>query len=120
MTTDLVMYRGDDRSFTVTVSGIDLTAADSIRFTAKRRIGDADADAVITLETPTEIEVTSATTCVVNIPATATADLTRETTLYWDLQVEIGGEVRTLPEPNRRQTTLGTLLIRRDVTRTPA
>ena len=117
--TDLVMYRGDDRTFTVTVTGIDLTAAE-LTFTAKRHIGDSDDDAIIQLTTPTDIEVTSATTADINIPASATEDLTRETLLYWDLQIVIGAELRTIPEPDRSRSTLGTLLIRRDVTRATA
>lgn len=111
------MYRGDDRSFTITVSGIDLTAAD-LRFTAKRRVSDDDSEALISLETPTEVQVLSATQCLVNIPASATDALTSETRLVWDLQVVVGSEVRTLPDASRSRNALGTLLIRRDVTRT--
>lgn len=115
--TDLAMYRGDDRSFTLTVSGIDLTAAD-LTFTARRRLSDETP--VFALETPTEIQITSSTTCVVNIPASATEDFTKDERLFWDLEINVGGEVRTLPDADRSRNALGTLVVWRDVTRLTA
>lgn len=116
--TDLVMYRGDDRSFTITTSGLpDLTGADIV-FTAKRRVSDSDDDAVLRFVTPTEVEITGVDTFKVNIPGASTNDLTKETKLYWDTQITIAGETRTLPDATLRDQTLGTLLIRPDVTRT--
>lgn len=115
--TDLVMYRGDDRSFTISTSGLpDLTGA-TIKFTAKRKTTDLDADAVISLVTPTEVEIISASAFRVNIPAADTDGLTKETLLYWDTQIVISGDVRTLPDAALADSTLGTLLIRMDVTR---
>jgi hypothetical protein len=115
--TDLVMYRGDDRSFTITTTGLpDLTGA-TIRFTAKRKVTDLDADAVISLVTPTEVEIISATAFRVNIQAADTDALTKETLLIWDTQIVLANEVRTLPDASLDDSTLGTLLIRLDVTR---
>lgn len=115
--TDLVMYRGDDRSFTVTTTGLpDLTSA-TIVFTAKRKITDADVDAVISLTTPTEVEIISASSFRVNIPAAATVAIEKETKLFWDAQITLDGEIRTLPDASLSASTLGTLLIRMDVTR---
>jgi carbon monoxide dehydrogenase subunit G len=116
--TDLVMYRGDDRSFTISTTGLpDLTGA-TIKFTAKRKVTDLDADAVIALVTPTEVEIVSASVFRVNIPAALTAAIEKETTLIWDTQIVIAGDVRTLPDAALSGSTLGTLLIRMDVTRT--
>ena len=86
-------------------------------FTAKRRPTDDDADAVIRLTTPTEIEILSASSFRVNIPASATDDIAKETKLVWDAQITLDGEKRTLPDASLSRATLGTLLIRMDVTR---
>lgn len=115
--TDLVMYRGDDRSFTITTQGLpDLTGA-TIKFTAKLKVTDPDTSAVIALVTPTEVEIISPTAFRVNIPAALTDALLKETTLVWDTQIVIANETRTLPDASLNASTLGTLLIRMDVTR---
>lgn len=115
--TDLVMYRGDDRAFTITLTGLaDITGADC-RFTAKRKVTDPDSDAIISLVTPTEVEILSATQVRVNVPAASTADLTAQTRLFWDLQITLDGDTRTIPDPSLERDALGTLLIRMDVSR---
>jgi hypothetical protein len=117
--TRLEMFRGDDESFDVSVyevdgtTPVDLTGA-TLRFTAKRRVSDADLDAVIELTTDDgTITVTNAGQgkARLDVPAAQTFDLTRDLRLLWDLQItDIADKVRTV--------ATGDLIIRRDVTRT--
>lgn len=123
--TDLVMYRGDDRSFTMTVTDnggpLDLAGA-TVRFTAKRKLADADDDAVIALDSGTGgVVITDAPGGVVRVDVGSadTAGLTKDEKLFWDLQVkDAAGKVRTSPDASLTATTLGTLRVRVDVTRT--
>jgi len=123
--TDLVMYRGDTRSFQLTMAEdgapLDLTGA-TLRFTGKRKIGDDDADAVVSVATGSGIVVTDAVNgeIRVTIPSDQTEALTKETVLLWDVQIVfLDGSVRTIPEPVvGDESTLGTLTIKLDVTRT--
>ncbi len=114
--TDLVMYAGDDRSFLLTITGLaDVTGAEA-RFTAKRRLSDSDDEAIIALTTGGgEVEVVDATHIRVDVPRAATVALTRELRLVWDLKVALGGEVRTLPDPEFSRVSLGRLIVRRPV-----
>lgn len=117
--TDWVLYRGDDRSWLLTVSGITgLDTATAARFTAKRNPADADSDAIVSLSLGSGVTIPDATHIRVTIPAAATDSLDRESKLYWDIQVVVDGVTRTLPDPSTSRRTLGTLLVRRDVTRT--
>lgn len=101
--TRLAMVRGDTRAFTVTLTDesdapLDLTDL-SLAFTAKRRHGDADDDAVIRKTIGVGIEVTDAEggEATITIDPADTRDLTNLRTLVWDLQVESadGTDVRT-------------------------
>lgn len=115
----LEMFRGDDESFDVQVFEVDgvtpvnLSGA-TLRFTAKRRFGDLDTDAVIVCTTDdATITLVNATIGLarIDVPAASTDDLLRDTLLVWDLQVtDIATKVRTVAE--------GTLIVRRDVSRT--
>jgi hypothetical protein len=119
--TDLVMYRGDDRTFTFTLTAdgaaLDLTYA-AIVFTAKRL--PADADPVLSYSVGTGVTVTDPTggVCTVSLSAVDTASLsiTRDLRLVWDLQVTIDAVVRTFPEPSTFLRKWGSLVIQRDVT----
>jgi carbon monoxide dehydrogenase subunit G len=99
--TNLAMTRGDDRSLVVTLSSagapVDLTGA-AIRFTAKYRHSDLDADAVISKATGAGVTITDAVAGVVTVEIAAadTDNLVGDTTLVWDVQVTLNGKVRTL------------------------
>ena len=86
-----------------------------IRFTAKNRLDDLDASAVISGSTiDGRITITDGPggLAYVKIPGTATASLPTFTGLWWDLQIAepvAGGSVKTLDS--------GKLLIEPDVTR---
>lgn len=116
---DLTMFRGDDRVYTMTVTVddvvFDLTGC-SVKFTAKRHMADQDSDAIIALSTATGgvvLTTPASGILTVTIPANATASLVEDTALYWDLQItDTGGRKRTIPEP-----TPGKLMVRSDVTR---
>lgn len=109
--TYLSMYRGDDESFSVTVTDggavVDLTGC-VLRFTAKRDVDDADEDAVIakTSAIPGQLDIDDDPTtgiALINIDAEDTSDLTRGTVLAWDLQVtDTDDQVRTLDSGNLR------------------
>lgn len=120
---DLAIYRGNDRSFAMTVevggAPVDLTGA-TIGFMAKLRESDADADAVISLSTSDGIAIVDgpAGRLRVDVPASATEPLDPDVKLLWDLRVETAdGKARTFPDPDPRQPTHGTLTVRRDITR---
>lgn len=90
---DLTMYRGDDASweFTVKVKGVAVTLAGAadVRFTAKARIGDADADAIFVKTLASGVTITDypGGVLVVQLDRTDTASLTVPRTLLWDLQL---------------------------------
>ncbi len=120
---DLVMYRGDDRDFALTVTKggvpLDLTDAD-VTFTA--RTGIDATPATISLVSPTEITIlpdqttTDTGKIVVHVPASATVDFTEGETLLADVQVVIDSKVFTWPEADDDQSTLIRLKVRPDVT----
>jgi hypothetical protein len=110
------MWRGDTQVFdaAVTVGGVavDITGC-SLKFTAKRSLTDADADAVFQLVTPVEIVITNGPggLCTINVASLDTSALLVPTLCYCDLQlVDTLGNVST--------TATGTLMIKVDVTRT--
>lgn len=106
---DLSMYRGDDRTLTITASE-PLTGSD-IRFTAK--VSRADDEAVIEKTTGDGIEIGDPdTTATVTIDAADTEDL-GPVNLRWDIEItDALGKVRTV--------AVGRLLILADVTRQAA
>lgn len=100
--TDLTMYRGDDRDFTITAtedgSPLDLTGA-TVRFTAKRDAVDADDAAVIAKTSDTGIAIDEDPTtgvAVITIEAADTEDLRASATLVYDVQVTRGGRTLTV------------------------
>lgn len=114
--TDLRMYRGDDRDFTVTLtedgSPMDLTGAD-VRFTAKEHLRDDDEDAVVVATVGDGIVVDDPTSgvLVVSVDAEDTDGLGTVTRfLRYDVQVTRGGSTRTV--------VAGRLYIDADVSRT--
>jgi hypothetical protein len=119
MTTRLEMFRGDDESFDVVVTEadevtrVDLSGAD-LRFTAKRKITDEDDAAIIVLTTTdSTITLTDAAQgeARLDVPAVQTDSLTKDSLLFWDLQVfDIADKTRTVAS--------GQLIVRRDVSRT--
>jgi hypothetical protein len=115
--TELAMHRGDAAAWAFTVRQPDGTAQDltglSARFTAKRRVDDADGAAgSITRTVGSGITVTDAAagTLVVELAAADTDALTTDTTLVWDLQLTGAGKPRTV--------AWGTLVVRADIGRT--
>lgn len=114
--TALSMFRGDTPSFSTIVksAGTPVTLDDlSIRFTAKRKITDADSAAVISLtvgDGVTPDPIILGRVVVGPIPASATSSFTKETELVWDLQLsdDVGG-VETVDS--------GTLRVKLDVSR---
>lgn len=131
----LRMYRGDDRTWAMTLTGdgtpIDLTAA-TLAFSASRWPGG---DAVIELTSAAgDIVVTDAPggEITVTIAAADTAELEIPVIpvpywywpwtfigqrrqaylkLYWDVQVTVDGERRTWPEDANGRPRLGNLLV---------
>ena len=86
----------------------------TIRFTAKAKLSDLDAAAVITGSTADgRVTIPSGADgrAYVNIPGTATAGFTRDRVLHWDVQLFSGGDTVTIDE--------GVLYVKRDVTLTP-
>lgn len=144
MSTVLRMYRGDDRTWSMTATGdgsaIDLTDA-SLRFTARETIGgdavialsSADGDITVTDEAAGEFDLTipAADTASLVIPTTAYAAYryypwyayfgrTREPNTYlrllWDIEiVDAATNKRTWPEDANGRPRLGVLLISADV-----
>lgn len=98
------MYRGDTADFDLVVtqngSPVNLTGS-TLRFTAKRRVTDGDADAIFSKSSAsaTEIEITDAVNglaTVHGLPAD-TAGLAGKTKLFYDVQVTDSlGRVYTL------------------------
>lgn len=112
------MIRGDDVTFDVEVTDdgdpVPLDTATSIRFTAKRSLEDADADAVLALSLGDGITVDVAETHIAHlvIPAASTDQLQAPTYLVWDIEVtDEDGLIHTVAE--------GLLHITADVTRDP-
>jgi hypothetical protein len=116
MTTKLYLKRGDTLDLTVGPVLDDLGAAQdltgsTVRFTAKDRLDDLDASAVITA-TGTNRTQSGDTLGVadVSVPPAATSGFTVDRVLHWDVQVS---------QPSGRTKTLdsGLLYVTRDVTR---
>lgn len=109
----LEMARGDSLSLNlaVTSGGVPLTlVGKSLRFVAKRGVGDSDASAVITKTTPTGIVVTDAPGGLARIdllPADTSALPALPELLVWDIQLINGSAVYTIES--------GTLLVKPDV-----
>lgn len=121
--TTLVMYRGDDRDFPLTItSGGDplaLTGA-TVVFTAREAIDSetasfslSSADGGITIAADQVVDTGEIT---VHVPASATEDFTDGLTLLCDVQVTNGGVVFTWPEADADESTLIRLKVRLDVT----
>lgn len=112
------MYRGDTAAwdFTITQSdgtAVNLTDAVGIRFTAKNRTSDADADAVITRTVGDGVTVTSAVNGQVRVQLEAadTSALAAPLALAFDLQLaDDHGGVYTV--------AAGRLEIKADISRT--
>lgn len=112
----LSMTRGDTAAFAIALTDgagdpLDLTGVD-ITFTAKRRLRDADTDAVFQKTVGAGIEVDADPTtglATLSFLPTDTSGLTDLRPLHWDIQVEGGGEVST--------PLSGRLVISTDVTR---
>lgn len=122
MSTELVMYRGDDRDFTFTLTEddapLDLTAA-TIVFTGRKTIDDVEPTLYLTSTggaiVPDADQTANPGVLVLSIPASATVDLERNTTLLCDFEVTIGGKVRTWPDALFGQANLIRLRIRGDI-----
>jgi hypothetical protein len=129
--TSLVMYRGDDRDFelTLTESAVPIDLTDyTIKFTARDDIDDDDPvfvlESTVVYEDGFEIDIdpdqttTGAGKITLHIQAADTLALTRGTTLLCDIELtDPDGHVRTAPEPSLTESTLIRLKIRGDVTR---
>lgn len=120
---NLVMYRGDDRDFSLTITKagtpLDLTTA-TVVFTAREAI-DSDEAAFTVTSADSGIEIaadqeTDPGEVVVHVPASATVDLTEGQTFLCDLEVTIDGKVFTWPEADDDQSTLIRLKVRADIT----
>lgn len=132
MTTDLVMYRGDDRDFTVTVTEDDLPI-DLTDYTVKstfRLSSEIDddtptfiLDSTVVLGTGFEIDIdpdqvgAGKGKITLHIRSADTSALDRGVTLLSDIELtDPDGNVRTAPEPSLDESTLIRLKIRGDVT----
>lgn len=86
----------------------------TLRFTAKDRLADLDAAAILsgsTIDARIVITNGAAGLAEVSIPAALTAGFTSDRVLHWDLQIaDPGGVTKTLDS--------GKLIVERDVTRT--
>jgi hypothetical protein len=119
--TRLNLKRGDTLDLTVgpVLDETDVVqdlSGSTIRFTAKDRLDDLDADAVLSGSTGDgRVTIPSQAGnlkgfAYVSIPASATAGFTTDRVLHWDVQVsQPSGRTKTLDE--------GLLFVRRDVTR---
>jgi len=120
---DLVMYRGDDQAFPLTITKdgapLDLSAADLV-FTARTSITATNPTFTLTSDVAggivVEDQMTDPGLITVTVPSTATSAFTEGTKLLCDVQVTIAGAVSTWPEPKYSQGTLIHLRIRPDVT----
>lgn len=111
------MVRGDTRTITITASNPDSTpyvlTGKTVRFTAKRKITDADTDAVISKVSGSGITVMSNPNdnkAVIAILPADTDFITNKIRLMCDVQIKDGSNVYTV--------ATGTLTINPDVTRT--
>lgn len=112
------MYRGDTAAWDFTVTepdgtAVDLTGASGIRFTAKDRASDADADAVITRTVGDGVTVTNAAGGIVRVQLEAadTSALSAPLSLVYDLQLaDASGGIYTV--------AAGRLEIKPDISRT--
>lgn len=92
--TDLSMFRGDSARWRCAITDADDVELDldgvAIRFTAKRATSDDDDDAVIVATLADGIVVTdeSGGVCEVRLTPEHTADLTADTALLWDIQIQ--------------------------------
>lgn len=128
--TSIVMYRGDDRDFelTLTESALPIDLTDySIKFTARADIDDDEPvfvlESTVVYETGFEIDIdpdqvgAGKGKITLHIQSADTLALTRGTTLLCDIELtDPDGHVRTAPEPSLNQSTLIRLKIRGDVT----
>ncbi len=118
--TELTMHRGDAPSWRFLITdedhpeGTDLTGVLQVRFTAKRRASDLDADAVISKTVGAGVTITAPATSGYVEVALVPGDTSGEesaVTLVWDLQVTgAGGDPHTV--------AFGTLLVQPDISRT--
>lgn len=127
MSLELVMYRGDDRSWDFTLTkdevAVDLTGA-TIAFTCRTK-DDFDTDPpLLALTSATSAividadQVTNAGQLTLNIAAADTLEIDRNTTMLCDFEVtDASGDVRTWPEAVYGESTLIKLRIKGDVTR---
>lgn len=115
---DLTMYRGDTAAWDFTVTepdgtAVDLTDAEGIRFTAKDRASDLDADARIAKAIGSGVTVTDAPGGVVRVQLSTsdTSSLSVPLSLAFDLQLadSVGG-IYTV--------AAGMLTIKADISRT--
>lgn len=123
MSTHLVMYRGDDRDFPLTITAggaaLDLTGA-TVVFTARSALTDTDAtfslsSAVVGEITIAADQVADKGEITVHVPASATEDVTG--TLLCDVEVTTSaGKVLTWPEATYTDSSLIRLKVRADVT----
>jgi hypothetical protein len=119
-TTRLTLPRGDTGLWEFTVTQPDGTTPQpitgcTITFSAKRRSSDADADAVVSKSTPSDVEIVDGPGGIVRVHLVPgdTEDLDAPMTLLWDLQIVDGlGNVWTVPSEGH-----GELRIVRDITR---
>jgi hypothetical protein len=106
------IYRGDDAQLTIPASSV--TDQDSVMWTAKASLGDADDDAVLfASDYAGTATINEGTSVVVEIAGADTEGFTQRTRLNWDLQVfTSAGKVSTI--------ATGTLDVLMDVTQTVA
>lgn len=130
MSTHLVMYRGDDRDFplTITEEGLPLDLTDyTVKATFREDIDDVDyafqLDSTVALDAGFEIDVDADQSgagkgkIILHVRNGDTSALERGTTLIGDIELTDGdGLVRTAPEPAWGESTLIKLKIRADVT----
>ena len=124
MSLQLVMYRGDEREFEITLTEndlpIDLTGA-AVVFTARADLDDLEPTFTLTsvggdiVINPDQVGAGKGK-FTLTVPSTATIDLERGVTLLCDVEVTIGGDVRTWPDADYGQSTLIRLKVRGDVT----
>lgn len=99
--TNLSMTRGDSATFVLTLTDGDGDALDledaTIAFTAKREIFHDDEDAVISKSLGSGITVADPALGIAQLALspTDTASLDSGTLLYWDVQIERAGDIRT-------------------------
>lgn len=120
----LRMYRGDDRSWPMTLTAdgdpIDLTGATDARFTAVRV---PEGDAVIACSLGDGVAITNPLTgaITVTLAGSNTSGLDIPDTylrLYWDVEVtDVSGNHRTWPEDANGRPRLGRLLVFGDTSR---